>query len=93
MLMSLSMYTPRFRTEVDASTVTSPSLNGSRLNVLPRLAVDVNKDLGFKAKDLGFKAKDLSFQAKDLSFKAKAKDLSFKAQILGLDQGQNFVQG
>ena len=53
---------------------------------------DVNKDLGFKAKDLSFKAKDLSFKAKDLIFKAKAKDLSFKAQVLGLGQGQNFVQ-
>ena len=37
MLMLLSMYAPRFQTEVDASTVTSPSLNGSRLNVFPRL--------------------------------------------------------
>ena len=36
---------------------------------------------------MSFKAK-----AKDLSFKAKARDLSFKAQVLGLGQGQNFVQ-
>ena len=39
MLMSLSMYAPRFRTEVDVSTVVSPSLKGSRSNVFSRLAV------------------------------------------------------